>query len=254
MKTWMLLITCCLVTIKSLQAQEKSVTPSSLHLGSVLALKGHAKDLGTGMKHGLDASLNGQTVNGRKIIIHYENDYYEPVQAYQGTRKLINKGIFLMVGNIGTPTAKVTLPMLAFSNIPAVGFFTGAGILRPAPGPVVNYRASYVQETAAVINEAAKHGINPENVCAYVQNDAYGMAGLTGIISAKAKLGVAKKHLDALNQIKGMKGENPKRNNIGPVGVYKRNTANALHGYKSLKSWEKKSGKNLPVSRYSGSL
>jgi hypothetical protein len=34
-------------------------------------------------------------------------------------------------------------------------------------------------------------------------------------------------------------GENPERNNKGPIGVYKRNSDFARPGYKSLKAWEK---------------
>ncbi|WP_263081860.1 ABC transporter substrate-binding protein [Endozoicomonas sp. Mp262] len=242
MKAWMLLFSCCLITPTSLSAKESPVQKNTLHLGSVLALKGKAKGLGTGMKNGLNASLNGQTINGRKINIHYKNDFYEPDTASQATTKLIKRGIFLMIGNVGTPTAKVTLPLLAKANIPAVGFFTGAGLLRPAPGPIVNYRASYVQETAAVINDAVKNGLNPESICAYVQNDAYGMAGLTGIRQAFAGLGVSQTLLMTLDKIIAMEGNNPARNNVGPVGVYKRNTANVRFGYQSLKAWEKSTG------------
>ena len=37
-------------------------------------------------------------------------------------------------------------------------------------------------------------------------------------------------------------GDNPYRNNIGPVGVYKRNTFSSRDGYQSLKAWEAASG------------
>ena len=36
-----------------------------------------------------------------------------------------------------------------------------------------------------------------------------------------------------------MEGDNPARNNIGPIGVYQRNTLNSKPGYDSLKNWEK---------------
>ena len=242
MKAWMLLLSCCLAAPAPVMAQKNPIQKNTLQIGSVLALKGKAKGLGIGMQHGLNASLNGQVVNGRKITISYENDFYEPDTASQATNKLIKEGIFLMIGNVGTPTAKVTLPLLAKANVPAVGFFTGAGILRPAPGPIVNYRASYVQETAAVINDAVKNGLKPENICAYVQNDAYGMAGLTGIRKAFESQGVNQKLLTTLDTIIAMDGKNPARNNIGPVGVYKRNTANVRPGYQSLKAWEKSTG------------
>jgi len=41
-----------------------------------------------------------------------------------------------------------------------------------------------------------------------------------------------------LDQILNMPGDNPERNNIGPVGVYQRDTVSAREGYASLKKWE----------------
>ena len=39
-----------------------------------------------------------------------------------------------------------------------------------------------------------------------------------------------------------MEGNNPPRNNVGPVGVYKRNTLYSRDGYTSLKNWEAATG------------
>ena len=104
----------------------------------------------------------------------------------EATRKLLEQGVFAVLGNVGTPTAKVSLPVLAEDGAPAVGFFTGAGLLRPGVGEVVNFRASYVQETAAVIRAAIQSGVPASGICAFVQNDAYGMAGVGGIKRALA--------------------------------------------------------------------
>ena len=41
-----------------------------------------------------------------------------------------------------------------------------------------------------------------------------------------------------------LKGENPYRNDVGPVGVYKRNTFSSKNGYDSLKNWEASTGVN----------
>ncbi|MBT3308759.1 MAG: ABC transporter substrate-binding protein [Gammaproteobacteria bacterium] len=226
-------------------AAGSGVTPEKIHLGSVLALKGKAQGLGQSMRYGLNAALNGQQVGKRTVEIHYRNDSYEPSKTVPAVQKLIRQqqGIFLMVGNVGTPTAKVTLPMLKQERIPAVGFFTGADILRPGKGDVINYRASYLQETAAVIRQAIEQGgISTGQVCAYVQNDGYGMAGLQGVVAALGQMGAQKQQLGALSQVLRKKGVNPARNYIGPVGVYRRNTRNVLNGYKSLKHWEEKSG------------
>jgi len=134
------------------------------------------------------------------------------------------------------------LPLLEQQKIPALGFFTGAGLLRPGQGDIINFRASYVQETKAVIDAALQQGVKPNEVCAYVQNDAYGMAGVAGIRSALQKSSGVDTILTALDKIIAASGTEPERNNQGPVGVYTRNTFIARDGYDSLKAWEQQQG------------
>jgi ABC-type branched-subunit amino acid transport system substrate-binding protein len=223
---------------------EDGVTPSSVKLGSVLALKGPAQGLGQGMLAGLQAAFKGEKVQGRAVELMAGNDFYEPEKAVEETRRLIKDGIFAMIGNVGTPTAATTLPILKENNIPAIGFFTGAGLLRPgAGGPIVNYRASYIQETVGVIQQALAAGISINEVCAFVQNDAYGMAGLAGVKIAFEQNRGDPNEIQALDGILKMTGDNPERNSKGPVGVYTRNGIEVKPGYASLKAWEKKSGR-----------
>lgn len=229
-------------------AAEVGVTNSTITVGSVLALKGKAQGLGQGMKIGMEAAFNGVKVKGRSIRLITRNDSYEPKRTKVQTEAIIKDGIFVMIGNVGTPTAIVSLPILKREKIPAVGFFTGAGVLRPgAGGPILNYRASYIQETAAVIKAAIAAGLKTSQICAFVQNDGYGMAGLVGVklalVDKKADGGV----IASLDKIMAMNGTNPPRNNVGPVGVYTRNTIKVNPGYNSLKAWEKKSGSKCKV-------
>jgi len=215
------------------------ISKNRIVIGGVMDLEGRSKALGTGMKLGISVAIRGKKVKGKTFKYITLNDSYNPEKSISATNDLIDKNIFLVVGNVGTPTAKVTLPILAKNNIPAVGFFTGAGLLRPGKGNIINYRASYVQETAFVINAALESGVKVNEICAYVQNDAYGMAGVTGIKRALSQKSGTKKIITLLNQIIAMPGNNPERNGIGPVGVYQRNTFSARAGYLSLKNWEK---------------
>jgi ABC-type branched-subunit amino acid transport system substrate-binding protein len=222
---------------------EDGITRSTITVGSVLALKGQAQALGLLMKLGMDTAFRGEKVQGREIVLNAANDYYEPDQAIIETRRLIGEGIFVMIGNVGTPTAQVTLPILKQYNVPAVGFFTGAGLLRPgAGGPIVNYRASYVQETLAVITEAIEAGVAIDQVCAFVQNDAFGMAGLAGVKQGYETRRGNPDTIRALDALLKMTGDAPQRNLVGPVGVYTRNNVESRPGYNSLKQWEKDSG------------
>ena len=126
------------------------VSQNPLVLGGVMDLEGRSRALGRGMKRGIEAALEGKTVEGRPVKFIDRDDSYTPAKTARATQELLDSGVFLMMGNVGTPTAKVSLPMLADHGVPALGFFTGAGLLRPGVGDVVNYRASYAEETAAM--------------------------------------------------------------------------------------------------------
>lgn len=214
------------------------VTPSKIRIGGVMDLEGRSRGLGQGMREGIMAAIRDVKVNGRTIEYLTLDDSYTPTKTIESTKRLLEEGVFLMIGNVGTPTAKVSLPILAENGVPAVGFFTGAGILRPGVGDIVNYRASYVQETKRVIDAALDAGASPEEICAYVQNDAYGMAGVEGIKRALAERPDTGEIIDSLNRILAMEGEQPARNGLGPVGVYTRNTFEARNGFVSLEKWQ----------------
>jgi len=217
---------------------QQGISDRLIRIGGVMDLEGRSRGLGLGMKAGIEAALRNQRLKGRRIEFVTLNDSYTPTKTIEATNALVTQGVFVMIGNVGTPTAKVSLPILAQSKVPAVGFFTGAGILRPGVGDIINYRASYVQETSAVIRAAIDAGVNPAQICAYVQNDAYGMAGVIGIKRALSVLPGTEVVTKTLDVILQQQGENPARNDLGPVGVYQRNTFVSRDGYRSLKNWE----------------
>lgn len=242
-KKWMLAGLCsvlALLPIIATAAQTSGIDDKSIYVGGVLDLEGQSRGLGQGMRTGIEAAFKNVKVRGKTLKYITVNDSYTPDLTVRGTEQLIDTGIFAMVGNVGTPTAKVALPILAKNDVPAVGFFTGAGLLRPGVGDVINYRASYIEEAAAVISQALDNGVDVDQICAYVQNDAYGMAGVEGIKIALKKKSKTRKIIERLDQILAMEGDNPQRNNIGPVGVYQRNTLTSRDGYDSLKNWEQK--------------
>ena len=226
---------------------EQGVTNQVIRTGGVMDLEGRSRGLGLGMRAGIEAAFKNELPHGRRLEFITLNDSYTPTKTVEATRALLNQGIFAMVGNVGTPTARVSLPILAEQSVPAVGFFTGAGLLRPGVGDIVNYRASYVQETAAVIRSAIDAGVSPGEICAFVQNDSYGMAGVVGIKLALGNLPGTEAVTRALDTILAQKGEDPPRNNLGPVGVYQRNTMTSREGYRSLKTWEQRSNTRCRV-------
>jgi branched-chain amino acid transport system substrate-binding protein len=239
----MIAISIVFISFNTAYAGESGITQDEIILGSATALKGPSEGLGQAMTAGLEAAIKDETIRGKRIRLIVENDSYYPRKTMEVTHKLIQQGIFMMVGNVGTPTAMAILPMLKEHNVPAVGFMSGSNALRPGnAGPIVNYRPSLVQESTAVIDAAIAQGLKPTQVCAYVQNDGYGVGGLIGVKHALEQAGAPADTIKILEQIISMPGNAPQRNGIGPVGVYTRNTSEVAPGYNSLKAWEAKSG------------
>lgn len=169
-----------------LGAQENGVAADKILVGQACALSGPAASLGQGMQAGLQAAfaeINAKGgVGGRKIELLSVNDGYEPNVSEIATKKLIEKDkVFALIGAVGTPTAKVAIPIATAANVPFIGAFTGAELLRtPFNKNVVNIRASYYQEMekqAQVLVDA--RGL--KKIACFYQDDAFGQAGLAGI-------------------------------------------------------------------------
>ncbi len=168
----------------------RGVADAKIRFGMSGAFSGPAKELGREMKLGIDTyfryaneELGG--VHGRALELFVLDDGYEPERA-QGnvTRFLESDGVFAMIGNIGTPTAAVTVPFAVKNRFLMFGAFTGAGLLRRDPPDryVFNYRASYEQETSAMAGyflDVLK--FPPASIMVFAQNDAYGDSGFDGV-------------------------------------------------------------------------
>jgi ABC-type branched-subunit amino acid transport system substrate-binding protein len=98
---------------------------------------------------------------------------------------------------VGTPTAVAAIPIANETKTPFYGAYTGAGALRKQPPDryVVNYRASYAEETAAMVEALVSQlGFQPEEIAFFTQRDAYGDAGFVGGIAALKAHGLASEH------------------------------------------------------------
>jgi ABC-type branched-subunit amino acid transport system substrate-binding protein len=121
-------------------------------------------------------------INGRKIRLTSKDDGYEPDRAIKNTRELINEEkVFLLIGEVGTPTSKAVVPIAEVAKVPFFGPFTGAEFLRnPFKKYVINIRGSYYQE----MERLAEHLVDKKKlkkIACFYQNDGYGQAGLNGI-------------------------------------------------------------------------
>ncbi|MCH4811110.1 ABC transporter substrate-binding protein [Vreelandella neptunia] len=171
---------------------------AELTFGIVAPSSGGAAPLGLGMQKGIEtyfAEVNASGgVNGETLTLLARDDQYRPLQAASNTRQLIQQDeVLAAIGNVGTPTATVTIPLYNEYKTLMYGAFTGAGVLRKTPPDryVINYRASYVQETAAMVNGLLEAGVLPEEIAFFTQNDSFGDAGYNGAIQALTSHGVS---------------------------------------------------------------
>ncbi len=176
-----------------------SYSAESIKLGMTAALTGSASELGLNMRAGIESYfsvINEQGgVNGRPIELIVKDDGYEPERAAKNMRSLIDQdNVLAILGNVGTPTAIVTVPIAQEKKILLFGAFSGGDVLRsdPASHYIINYRASYNEETAVMINGLLDIGIKPRQIAFFTQADSYGDTAYQGAIEALKKTGFDK--------------------------------------------------------------
>lgn len=171
------------------------VTDTEILIGSSSALSGHAGQLGTNYIHGAMARINQVNeeggIYGRAIRVISYDDQYDPPKAVENTQKLINEDkVFALFNYVGTPTAVMVIPIVEEAEVPLIGLFTGANVLRePVKKYIFNIRASYYQE----IEHAMKYFVDKlglNKVAVFYQADDYGMDGLQGTKIALEKRGL----------------------------------------------------------------
>ncbi|MDG4869157.1 ABC transporter substrate-binding protein, partial [Guyparkeria sp. 1SP6A2] len=89
---------------------------AELKVGIVAPLSGAAAPLGTGMQQGIEAyfaKVNAEGgVNGQSLVLQAFDDQYSPLPAAAHTRQLVgDSSLLAAIGNVGTPTAAVTIPI-----------------------------------------------------------------------------------------------------------------------------------------------
>ena len=175
--------------------QVPGVTDTKILIGSSLALGGHAGYLGTQTMNGALSYLRYMNdmggIHGRKIEVIRYDDKYDPPLCVLNTQKLmVNDNVFALFCYVGTPTTVKIIPLAEEARIPLVGMFTGANALRePLSRYIVNVRASYYQETAALVKLLVER-LKLSKMAVFYQYDAYGFDGLKGTELALKRYGL----------------------------------------------------------------
>ena len=176
----------------------RGVTDREIRFGIVAPFSGSARELGRQMKLGIDTAFNRVNdaggVDGRMLRLVAADDGYEPSRTLDAMKQLYDKDqVFGYIGNVGTPTAQVAIPYALEHRTLFFGAFTGANLLRNDPPDryVFNYRASYAEETDAVVRYLLKiRRLQPKQIAVFAQQDAYGDAGYAGVSRAFRTLGL----------------------------------------------------------------
>jgi ABC-type branched-subunit amino acid transport system substrate-binding protein len=179
------------VLASSLALAENGVTDKEIVIGQFAATSGPAAQLGQRMQLGMQAYFNAVNaqggVNGRTIKLLTRDDGYESEKAAAAVKALLREDkVFALAGSVGTPTGLAALPILTEEQVPLVGMFTGAQALRePFHRQVFHVRASYLDETERIVQHLTTLGV--KKIAVFYQNDAYGKAGLEGVLRAMTK-------------------------------------------------------------------
>ena len=204
----------------------RGINDKEIRFGIVAPFSGSARELGRQMKLGIDTAFNRVNdaggVHGRMLRLLAADDGYEPTRTLDGMKQLYDKDqVFGFVGNVGTPTSAVAIPYALERRALFFGAFTGSDILRNDPPDryVFNYRASYAEETDAVVHYLIKiKRLQPRQIAVFAQQDSYGDAGFAGVAKAFRSMGVSDSTIlrlnykrntvdveDAVNQLKAQK-------------------------------------------------
>jgi branched-chain amino acid transport system substrate-binding protein len=176
--------------------QVQGITDTEIRFGMAGPFSGPSKDLGHQMRVGIETAFrltnDAGGVNGHMLKLLTADDSYEPTKTGAAMQQLYERDrVFGFIGNVGTPTAIVAAPFALERRALFYGAFTGAAVLRHDPPDryVFNYRASYAEETDAVVRYLVKiRRLKPEQIAVFAQQDAYGDAGFAGVTKAMRAL------------------------------------------------------------------
>lgn len=143
---------------------------------------GSIKYIGKNMAVGIEAyfkHINQESEYQFKLIV--KDDKYKPQQTVQNVNEFVlDKEVVALIGNIGTPTSNVILPILKEHNLILFGPYTGGSILREQDELAFNYRPSYFSEAYYIVKNLIKKGLKTEDIVIFSQNDTYGQSGFLG--------------------------------------------------------------------------
>lgn len=180
-----------LFSFSSLACAETGVTASTITLGMSAPFSGASGPYGVEMRESISAyfqQVNASGgVNGRELKLVALDDGYEVDRTVSNTKSLLNEHkVFSLLGYYGSSATAAVIPIFSAAKTPLVGTISGADDIRaPVNRYMFHVRASYADETEAIINQWATLGL--KNFAVFYQNDGFGKSGLNGVNAALKK-------------------------------------------------------------------
>ena len=185
------------VVFSALSWADPGVTDSSITLGMSAPFSGPNAAYGIDMRQTIEAYFDQVNksggVNGRKLQLVALDDGYETERTVANTKTLLkDKSVFALLSFYGSsPTTEAMNTVFGPAKVPLVGTISGAGTLRepisanPNSRYMFNVRASYADETEAIVNQMVSLGL--KSIAVFYQNDGFGKSGLNGVSAALKK-------------------------------------------------------------------
>jgi hypothetical protein len=122
-----------------LTATAPGVTATDITLGLSAPFSGPSRELGRGIQVGIETYFQhvNETMHGvhlRKLKLLALDDGYDPQRCAETMQEMLGpRPVFAFLGNVGTPTAEVSVPLVNAHKRVLFGAFSGAALLRRDP-------------------------------------------------------------------------------------------------------------------------
>lgn len=189
------------IAVSTMAGAEPGISDTKITIGMSGPFSGtngaYGVDMRTVIQTYFDQVNKTGGVNGRRLELVALDDGYETDRTVANTKALIDeKNAFALLAFYGSsPTTEAMNKVFGPAKVPLLGTISGAGTLRepisqnPNSRYMFNVRASYADETEAIVNQLVSLGL--KNIAVFYQNDGFGKSGLEGVTVALKKHNLA---------------------------------------------------------------
>ncbi len=189
------------IAVSTMANAEPGISDTKITIGMSGPFSGtngaYGVDMRTVIQTYFDQVNKAGGVGGRRLELVALDDGYETDRTVANTKALIDeKNAFALLAFYGSsPTTEAMNKVFGPAKVPLLGTISGAGTLRepisqnPNSRYMFNVRASYADETEAIVNQLVSLGL--KNIAVFYQNDGFGKSGLEGVTVALKKHNLA---------------------------------------------------------------